>query len=119
MRHFHDNIFRYLVLYKETQYNIKESYYYRGMETMDYLTVREISKKWGLGSRMVNIYCVTGRIKGVIKKGNMWLIPKDAPKPADRRYKKTTVIEKEETILQRGCKGGARQNPQSKTKYIK
>ncbi len=53
----------------------------------DYLTVKEAGQKWGVGSRMVTLYCVAGRIEGAQKKGNLWLIPKDAPKPADGRRK--------------------------------
>ena len=54
---------------------------------MEYLTVKEAGEKWGISSRMATIYCVEGRIKGAIKKGNLWLIPKDAKKPDDRRRK--------------------------------
>ena len=57
---------------------------------MDYLTVKEAGNKWGLGSRRVTLYCVEGRINGVVKKGNLWLIPADAVKPEDRRRKKTS-----------------------------
>ncbi|HHV75678.1 MAG TPA: helix-turn-helix domain-containing protein [Thermoanaerobacterium sp.] len=55
---------------------------------MDYMTVKEAAEKWGIGSRMVTLYCADGRIKGAEKIGNMWLIPKDAEKPEDGRYKK-------------------------------
>lgn len=52
---------------------------------MNYLIVKEVSKEWGIGSRMVTLYCETGRVEGALKKGNLWLIPKDAPEPADGR----------------------------------
>ena len=52
---------------------------------MDYLTIKEASEKWGISGRMITYYCVAGRIPGVIRKGNMWLIPADAEKPADNR----------------------------------
>lgn len=55
---------------------------------MEYLTIKEAAEKWNISGRMVTYYCVDGRIKGVIRKGNMWLIPADAEKPADERYKK-------------------------------
>lgn len=54
---------------------------------MDYLTVKEAGEKWGIGSRMATLYCARGRIRGALKKGNLWLIPKDAPKPRDLRRK--------------------------------
>jgi len=52
---------------------------------MDYLTIREAGEKWHISGRMVTYYCVAGRIPGVIRKGNMWLIPADAEKPKDGR----------------------------------
>jgi len=52
---------------------------------MNYLTVKEAGVKWGISSRMVNYYCVAGRIFGAVKKGNLWLVPIDADKPADCR----------------------------------
>jgi len=55
---------------------------------MNYLTVKEIGNKWGITGRMVTYYCEAGRIKGAVKKGNLWLIPIDAEKPPDGRYKK-------------------------------
>jgi len=54
---------------------------------MDYLTIKEAAEKWGISGRMVTYYCVDGRIDGVMRKGNMWLIPADTEKPADKRYK--------------------------------
>lgn len=54
---------------------------------MEYLTVKETGDKWGVTSRMVTMYCVAGRITGAIKKGNLWLIPQYAEKPADGRKK--------------------------------
>ncbi len=55
---------------------------------MEYLTVKEMGEKWGVTSRMVNVYCSTGRIPGAIKKGNLWLVPEEAIKPIDQRRKK-------------------------------
>ncbi|MDT3700834.1 MAG: helix-turn-helix domain-containing protein [Thermincola sp.] len=55
---------------------------------MDYLTVKEAGEKWSITSRMVNYYCSSGRIKGAVKKGNLWLVPKDAKKPLDGRKNK-------------------------------
>lgn len=52
---------------------------------MEYLTVKEAGEKWGLTGRMVNYYCTAGRIKGAVKKGNLWLVPESAEKPVDGR----------------------------------
>lgn len=54
---------------------------------MDYMTLKEASEKWGVSSRQINHYCVGGRIPGAVKMAGVWLIPKDAEKPIDRRYK--------------------------------
>lgn len=53
---------------------------------MDYMTLKEASKKWGVSSRQVNYYCVEGRIPGAVKIAGVWLLPKEAAKPMDRRY---------------------------------
>lgn len=52
---------------------------------MDYLTMKEASKKWGVSDRMVTYYCSTGKIKTAIKKGGIWLIPANENKPIDGR----------------------------------
>lgn len=54
---------------------------------MDYITIKEAAEKWGVSTRAVTYHVVAGRISGAIKKGNLWLIPTSAPKPADRRQK--------------------------------
>ena len=54
---------------------------------MEYLTIKETGEKWGVSGRMVTYYCVEKRIPGVIRKGNMWLIPITAEKPLDGRTK--------------------------------
>ena len=63
---------------------------------MEYITVKETSEKWGLGIRMVTLYCTEGRIAGAVRKGNLWLIPEDAAKPEDRRRKKASIQEEKE-----------------------
>lgn len=65
---------------------------------MEYMTVREAGKKWGLGIRIVTLYCTEGRIDGVVKKGNLWLIPEDAIKPEDRRRKKAPVHQMQQPV---------------------
>ncbi len=58
---------------------------------MEYITAQEAADKWSITRRRVQILCVNGRIEGAIKMANLWLIPKNAEKPADGRllrYKK-------------------------------
>lgn len=54
---------------------------------MNYMTLKQASDKWGISPRMINYYCSEGRIPGAEKMGKVWLIPKDAKKPADGRRK--------------------------------
>ena len=56
---------------------------------MDYMTLKEASEKWGISTRQINYYCTENRIPGAVKKATIWMIPKDAEKPADRRLKNT------------------------------
>jgi hypothetical protein len=51
----------------------------------DYKTVTETAAEWGISRRMVIRYCEHGRIPGAMKGGNLWLLPRDAEKPPDRR----------------------------------
>ncbi len=52
---------------------------------MDYMMLREASEKWGISTRQINYYCTEDRIPGAVKMAGVWLIPKDAEKPADGR----------------------------------
>lgn len=58
---------------------------------MDYITTKEAAKNWGITDRMVVYHCSSGRIKGAKKMGNTWLVPVDAEKPADGRYRSSKV----------------------------
>ena len=55
---------------------------------MEYLTMKEASKKWGVSDRMVTYYCTSGKIKTAIKKGGIWLVPSNEEKPVDGRTSK-------------------------------
>ena len=54
---------------------------------LDWITPQQAAEKWGLGDRRVQTMCANGEIVGAIKLGRVWLIPKNAPKPADGRVK--------------------------------
>ena len=54
---------------------------------MDYMTLKEASEKWDVSPRWINYYCAAGRIPGAIKVATIWIIPKEAEKPADKRRK--------------------------------
>ena len=56
---------------------------------MEYVLSREAAEKWGISERRVQILCKENRIPGVSKIGYMWLIPKGAVKPFDKRIKRS------------------------------
>lgn len=51
----------------------------------DYMTVQEAATKWGISE--LQKLCEENRILGVVRLSRVWLIPKDAEKPADGRCK--------------------------------
>ena len=70
---------------------------------MDYMTLKEASEKWGVTPRQINYLCAGGRIPGAVKMATIWLIPKDAEKPADRRFKNTKNKSSREISVTFGC----------------
>lgn len=60
---------------------------------MEYLTTVEMSEKWNISSRRIGVLCSQNRVDGAIKKGKTWLIPSDAKKPTDARFKSITIKE--------------------------
>ncbi len=48
---------------------------------MNYLSVAETAKKWGVSERSVRGYCANGKIHGAVLKGKTWYLPEDAQKP--------------------------------------
>ena len=44
------------------------------MSHSDYIKVSEAAKKWGISTRRVRILCAEGRIAGVMRKGNLYMI---------------------------------------------
>lgn len=58
---------------------------------MKYITINEISKKWGVSERSARNYCASGRVVGAYLEGKTWMIPIDAVKPA-RQIRHTIKI---------------------------
>ena len=46
-----------------------------------YVQAEEIAKRWDVSVRQVQYLCKTGKINGVSKFGNTWVIPENTPKP--------------------------------------
>lgn len=61
---------------------------------MEYLSISQVSEKWGVSVRRIQTLCVTGRIPGATKIGSYWAIPSDAEKPNDERIKTGRYIKK-------------------------
>ncbi len=54
---------------------------------LGFISATEAAKKWGISVRRVQKLCEENRIPGVAKFSRLWLIPKDAEKPTDKRHK--------------------------------
>ena len=52
---------------------------------MDYISVKETSKKFHLSERRIQKLCETNRIEGCKMVSGIWLIPASATKPSDER----------------------------------
>jgi hypothetical protein len=52
------------------------------------MSCADAAAKWGISERRVQKLCEGNRIPGVSKFGSMWMIPKEASKPADGRTKR-------------------------------
>lgn len=61
----------------------------------EYMTVQEAATKWNISERRIQILCSENRIEGIVRLSRVWLIPKDAKKPIDRRKKKQPEVKKE------------------------
>ena len=49
---------------------------------MEYITVKQAAEKWGVTTRRVQMLCKEEKIKGVVRFGNVWKIPKSAVLPS-------------------------------------
>lgn len=50
-----------------------------------FMSAKEAAEKWDISQRRVAVLCAESRIDGAMMVGNMWIIPGDAEKPADKR----------------------------------
>lgn len=82
--------------------------YYSGEKVrtkmINYLSVTEAAKKWGVSERSVRGYCADGKIHGAVRKGKTWQLPENAQKP-DRINKRAEtpktladVLKKEKAV---------------------
>ena len=59
---------------------------------MNYIKVSKAAEKWGISTRRVRLLCAQGKIDGVIRKGNLYMIPENAMKPLDGRLNKRNLL---------------------------
>ena len=55
------------------------------MSETNLLTVAEVAKKWGVTQRRVQMLCAKGEIKGAIRFGRAWMIPRHAVLPSSAK----------------------------------
>ena len=98
------------ILFRMDCYYSENGVYYlrkKGVIFM-YITVKQAAEKWGISDRRVRILCAEGKVSGVTREGRNWMIPADARKPEDGRFKATesllTAIEEEKRT---GCQAPA------------
>lgn len=58
---------------------------------MEYITVSEAAKKWGVSPRRVQMLCNEERIEGAMRFGPVWKIPADAVLPKSKRKDQTST----------------------------
>ena len=59
---------------------------------MEYIRAAKAAEKWGISARRVRILCAEGKIPGVVRKGNLYMIPADAQKPLDGRRTRAGIL---------------------------
>ena len=66
---------------------------------MEYLSIKEVSEKWGISKRRIQTLCNQERIAVAMRVGNYWVIPAEAEKPKDERIKSGKYIKKRQEEL--------------------
>lgn len=59
---------------------------------MDYISIKQLSEKWGISTRRIQILCRDGRVPGAMRIASTWAVPVDAEKPKDARIKSGRYI---------------------------
>jgi len=62
-----------------------------GLEA-ELMTTNEAAEMWGITTRRVQVLCDTGKVKGAVRMGRTWIIPKGTAKPIDGRTKAAKKI---------------------------
>ena len=59
---------------------------------MEYMKISKVAEKWGISTRRIRVLCSEGKVPGVIRKGNLYMIPENAPKPLDGRRSRSGIL---------------------------
>lgn len=81
-------------------------YWFQEDTLMEYIRVSKAAEKWEISARRVRVLCAEGKIDGVIRKGNLYMIPATAAKPMDGRKGRSGLlldIEKKRDFLSIMC----------------
>lgn len=70
------------------------------MSVLEYVSVKEKAEEWKVSERQVQYYCRQLQIDGVVKQSGVWLVPKNAQKPYDKKLKELRILS-----LFSGCGG--------------
>lgn len=70
----------------------------------DFMTVKEVSEKWNITPRRIQILCNENRIVGAVKHAGVWFIPYNAQKP-QKKYKTKNTSTLNVLSLFSGCGG--------------
>jgi hypothetical protein len=63
---------------------------------MEWMTIKEAAKLWGLSVRRATILCTNGKVDGAQKLGSFWVVPKGIAKPIDGRTREAKKVGKKE-----------------------
>lgn len=61
---------------------------------MEYISVAQAAKQWGISERRVRVLCQQGAIAGVTRQGRAYRIPVGTAKPSDGRTRRRTAASK-------------------------
>ena len=56
----------------------------------DTIRAKEAAARWGITPRAVTTLCKEGKINGALKENGVWMIPANADRPVDHRFKSDT-----------------------------
>ena len=75
---------------------LRDNFAFWRKSSMDYISISEVSREWGVSTRRVQVLCAQGRIPGACRIGNIWAIPRNAQKPSDARVRSGKYIKDKE-----------------------